>query len=180
MINRALELDPLSLLITANRGWIHYFAGRPSRALSNAGAAMQLWPESGIPYYHRGLALVQLGRLDDAIVAFQQAIERSGPLPYLRAVLANALAQSGATEDAESILSELQERDYTAPYLLAMVDYGLGRTAVALDRLESAVNINDAYLAFLAVDPIWETLRSEDRFARIVKAVDQPVPRPRN
>ena len=175
MIDRALELDPMSLLITANRGWIHYFAGRPSIALSNANTALQLWPESGIPYYHRGLALLQLGRVADAIDAFSRAIELSGPLPYLRATLAYAQARSGATDAAEMILAELENRDYTAPYLLAMVELGLGRKSVAFDRLEAALNARDAYLAFLAVDPVWEPLRSEDRFAHIMEEAGHTI-----
>lgn len=169
MISKALELDPLSLLITANRGWIHYFADDASRALADAEETAHSWPASGIPYYHRGLALVQLDRLDEAVEAFRGAIERSGPLPYLLAALGNALASAGNLPEALEILEELRTRDYVAPYLMAIVELGLGQEAAALVWLEAAFQVQDAYLPFLAVDPIWKPLRSDPRFARILQ-----------
>jgi len=168
MIGKALELDPLSLLITANRGWIHYFAGDASSALAHADATGHLWPASGIPYYHRALALVQLGRLDEAIRSLRVAIGRSGSLPYLLASLGNALASAGNAGEAREILVDLQSRDYVAPYLMAMVELGLGQEDAALEWLEAAFQVQDAYLPFLAVDPIWKPLRSDPRFVRIL------------
>jgi TolB-like protein len=168
MISKALELDPLSLLITANRGWIHYFAGDASSALADADATLHLWPASGLPYYHRGLALVQLGRLDEAIRSFRVAIGRSGSLPYLLASLGNALASAGNAGEAREILENLLTRDYVAPYLMAIVELGLGQEAAALEWLEAAFQVQDAYLPFLAVDPIWKPLHSDPRFVRIL------------
>ena len=176
LIDRALELDPLSLLITANRGWIQYFSGRPSDALSNAGAAQQLWPASGIPYYHQGLVLVQLGRVDEAIQAFENAIERSGRLPYLLAALGHASAVAGDAAGAKTLLLELRERNYAAPYLQAAVELALGNSENALGFLGQALDAQDAYLAFLAVDPIWGPLRSEPRFASILGDAGYTIP----
>jgi len=170
-IGKALELDPLSLIITANRGWIHYFDGNPERALSDAEATAQLWPTSGIPYYHRGLALVQLGELDEAIRAFRIAIQRSGRLPYVLAAMGNALAANGEAGEARDILDDLETREYVAPYLLAMVALGLGEAEGALERLEAGFQVRDAYLPFLAVDPVWEPLRSDPRFIHILERV---------
>ncbi len=170
-INRALELDPLSLLITANRGWIYYFGGDFEQALANATAANKLWPDSGIPHYHEGLSLLALDRPGEAVMAFQRSIELSGRLPYLLSALGVASARAGSIDEAEQVLTELNELDYTSPYLLAALESALGRTDEALVHLATAVEARDSYLAFLAVDPIFAELRNEQEFVEILDQV---------
>ena len=83
--------------------------------------------------------------------------------------MAYSLAQAGILEETTAIQAELSGRDYTAPYLLAMVEVGLGNNNAALDLLEICLSVHDAYLAFLAVDPVWDSLRLDARFMQIMK-----------
>jgi hypothetical protein len=84
---------------------------------------------------------------------------------YLRAV-------SSDTKGARSILAELRdlsERRYVSPTLLAQVCAGLNDKSAALDQLEEAVSARAADLAWLAVRPVFASLREEARFAALVK-----------
>src|SRR5262249_29217425 len=72
-MHRAQELDPLSLPINTNVGFVYYFAGAYDQAAEHFRRTLDM--DANFPEAQRGLglALQQQGRLAEAITAFHQA-----------------------------------------------------------------------------------------------------------
>jgi hypothetical protein len=75
---------------------------------------------------------------------------------------------AGRGDDARRLLRTLEGTPDLAPSLAALIYAGLGDNTRALDRLEQALEQRDAYLAFLHVNPVWDPLRGEARFQRLL------------
>ena len=85
--------------------------------------------------------------------------------------LAHGLAAAGRTAEAEALLTELTAASpgrYVSPYRLALVHTGLGNTDAAFEALEAAHDERAVGLVNLAVEPRFDPLRSDARFARLL------------
>ncbi len=69
------------------------------------------------------------------------------------------------------IMDELNRRKNFPPSLAAIIWAGLDKKSQALDWLEKARADRDPYLVFLQVNPIWDPLRTEPRFAQLLHEV---------
>ena len=167
-MRRAAALDPLSLLVSVNTGWVLYLGRQYDAAIRQETSTLRLWPSFGPVHYHLGLAYEQLNRHAEAIAELERARALSGDLPYLLASLGHAYAVAGRGDDARRLLRTLEGTPDLAPSLAALIYTGLGDNTRALDRLEQAVEQRDAYLAFLQVNPVWDPLRGEARFQRLL------------
>ena len=61
-----------------------------------------------------------------------------------------------------------------APFRIAMVHIGLGDTDRAFEWLDKAVEARDWQMAMLNVEPAFDGLRSDPRFAALVERVGLP------
>jgi hypothetical protein len=81
---------------------------------------------------------------------------------------------TGRREEAHSILRALQARSiesYVPPTDLARIRIALGDVDGALDDLERAVEVRDGDLFMLNVWPVFDLLRGNPRFGKILRAV---------
>jgi adenylate cyclase len=58
-----------------------------------------------------------------------------------------------------------------SPYYLAKVYVDLGEKEKALAALEAAAQARSRWIAGLKADPIWDPLRSEPRFQKILTSI---------
>ena len=75
------------------------------------------------------------------------------------------------------ILHELEERakrEHIPADYLALVHMGLGNVDRALDYFEKAFEERCWNLVFVNVDPVYESLRREERFTRIIEKMGFP------
>ena len=83
-------------------------------------------------------------------------------------------------EQAEALaivdrLLALRRQKYVSAYYFAVVYTALGKTDEAMLWLERAFDERSDFLIYLAVDPIFDPLRSDPRFSRLVRRVGLPV-----
>jgi adenylate cyclase len=114
MADRAVALNPNSALAWHARGWVYWTAGRPEEAVRSFERAMRMNPID--PQLHQvlagmGVALIELGRFDEAIVAGRKA-QRQNPayLPSYRR-LASAFAHLGRYAEAREAAARVLEFD---------------------------------------------------------------------
>ena len=63
---------------------------------------------------------------------------------------------------------------YIPSYWVALVDHTLGESEQALDGLEQAALARYPQIAYLGVEPIFDTLRAHPRFAALLQQIDIP------
>jgi hypothetical protein len=71
-------------------------------------------------------------------------------------------------------LEEISSRRYVSAYDIATIHVGLGDTTSALRWLERAYQERSDGLVYLGVDPRWDGMRSNPRFAELVRRVGLP------
>jgi DNA-binding winged helix-turn-helix (wHTH) protein/TolB-like protein/Tfp pilus assembly protein PilF len=169
-IGRARELDPLSILNIIMLGNVSYFQRQPDRAIEAYRQAIDMDANSGLGRWSLGNAYLLANRLDDAIAEYRKAVVLSGDSPDERISLAYAHAVRGNTDEARKIVQELNDRgSHVPPSLIASIHGVLGERDKAFELLEEAVRRKDSTLLFLAVDPMFDPLRSDTRFPILLK-----------
>ncbi len=177
-LQRALELDPLSLAIKTSLGMKSYFAGQYEQALQELSQAIELDENFALARVFLGHTYTALSRCDEALGECEVAIRLSGRSPDVLAALGYSLGVSGDIDGARSILAELgrlSRRRYVSPTISAQVHAGLDDKAAALDRLEEALSARAADLAWIRVRPVFARLHSEPRFAALIRRMGLAV-----
>lgn len=171
-IRRARELDPLSVRAQAAVATSLYFARQHDRALEHLRLALELDPRFADAHCGLGLNYQRLGKWDESFAAFEEALALSGRSAEDIASAGFAYGAAGRAADAYAMLSELQElsaRRYVPAVYSAAVYAGLGLLQDACDWLERAFAERSSWLVFLRVDPWWDGLRTQPRFARLLE-----------
>lgn len=169
----AAEADPLSMPIRLSTGLTSYFAHEFERARRELEESLELDPGASTAYLFLGLTLAELGEYDDGLREIETA-QRLSPSPEMIAAAGLVAARSGRHDRAREALAELAAHSshrYISPSLSAQVHAALGDTELALDALERALAAHAADLAWLRVRPVFDTLRGEARFARLIDAI---------
>lgn len=169
-MNRALELDPLSLTINMELAWIHYMARDYSRAIEQSLKTLEIEPSFSPAYHVLGLAKEQTGDLEEAVAACAKAHQYSGDNPISLAALGHTHASAGCRPEARKLLAKLKARagkGYVPPYSLALISAGLGDREQALGWLEKAYEEKDVWLVWLQTDPRLDSVRTDSRFRQI-------------
>jgi serine/threonine-protein kinase len=174
-IERALELDPLSLHVNAAVVMEYHFGRRAEDAIAQGRRALELEADFFPTRYMLGLALQQAGRLKEATAELEQARALSSNNTLVAAGLAAALAEAGKKAEARSLLHELEAvgaRRYVPQSGVAAVHLHLGQVDQALACLERAREERCAWLVTaLRADPRFDDLRGDARFEGLVRSV---------
>ena len=176
----SLSLDPLSLPVGSNIGLVLYLARRHEEALTHFQRNLELDRSFVYTHWQIGLAYEECGRYDEAIATFRKAIELSPASTLPRALLARTYALSGKRSDALTLLDELNElstQHYVSSYRIAAVYAALGDRDRAFKWLDHAYEARDGWLIWLAVDPVVDRLRSDDRFTELLRRIGLPITR---
>jgi serine/threonine protein kinase/tetratricopeptide (TPR) repeat protein len=169
---RALETEPLSLIISAMTGRGLYFLRRYDDAIDQLRKTLELDPSFAEAHLCLGLAYEQKGMYAEAIAALRQGLEDSGGEPRMAGALGHAYAVSGRRTDAEKILLQLTEQSrhrYVAPYDIAVVHLGLGNQRQAFDYLERAFDDHSHWLIFMRADPRFDSVRGDPRYQDLLR-----------
>jgi TolB-like protein/Tfp pilus assembly protein PilF len=171
---RAFELDRLSPIGTYAVGLAHYSARRFDRARAYAERVLELSPEYPLGLRLLGSTLVAAGEFEAAIPVFER-LARTAPDNSLYAGwLAHAYGRAGHTGKARDILERLT-RDMPARYVpaanVAIAHIGLRNVEEAFKWLERAYAERSQALTYLKVDPVYDPLRSDPRFADLLHRV---------
>ena len=177
-INKARELDPLSISINFSLGWRFYMARQYDRAIEQLRNTLEMDPSYELPHLVLGLSYAQKGNFGLAIPELRKAVELSHGTPLMTSALANAYARSGNKAEAERLLADLiteSKKQYVSPYYFAVVYVGLGKPEEAIDWLEKAFADRSNGLVFLKVEPELDDLRSNPRFVVLQQKLNFPT-----
>jgi len=171
---RARELDPVFLLYRALEGMFLHHARRDHEALSKLQQTLELDPNFWVTHVILGKVYAQLRKYPEAVAEFTKAKELSHGNSEAIGSIGYVAALSGDTAKARGVLDELKtlsSQHYIPPFSVAMVHNALGEQNEALTLLEKACDEHDVRVTLLKVDPRWDSLRANSRFAAILKRI---------
>ena len=173
-IQRARELDPLSLIINTDFGWVYYLGHRYDEAIAQYQKALELDPTFTLAHFDLALAYSALARHDKAIAEIQKASGRGSD--YL-AGLGYLYAVAGRRAEALTTLAELQQlakQQYVPPYHFAWIYTGLGDEDKAIALLQQVYAEHTQHVVDFKTVPMFDSLRSDERFQELVQKVGLP------
>ena len=180
---RARELDPLDVIVNLNLCDTLYFARRYEEALAQGKANLDLDPGSPIPHGQLGAIYAAKGMNSEAASEFLRSHELGGDSPALIAALQAGVRDSGLTGFWTAWL-RFQRASIAAgkedPMLLAGLYIRTGDTDKALIWLEKAFKAGRTPIIYLGVDPTFDSLRSNPRFASLLRRIGLPQSQIRN
>jgi serine/threonine-protein kinase len=169
-MTRALDLEPLSVVINSCLGQKLYYARRFDEAIQQHQKAIEMDPHQPYAHFHLGYDFHQKGRFKEAVSEFQTAIDLSGDIARAKGAQGQAYAQSNNKDLARGLIEQLEcgwESRYVATYI-AQIFVGLDQKDEAFEWLDRAYEGRHSFLIYLS-DPLWDTLRPDPRFAALLK-----------
>ena len=168
-IQEAEKLDPLSPMIIDSAAERYVAANRLDDAISAGKRVLQVDPN--YIYFDSPLADAyrEKGDLQEAIALYEKT---QTVTHFPSAGLAITYAKMGRLEDARRVLNQRIEKSrqqYVAADSIAAVYVALGDKEEAFRWLEQAFDEHSAPMFYLACHPIFRALRSDPRFADLLR-----------
>jgi len=171
---RAAELDPLSLVIQADRAMSLYLARRYDLAIERCRSVLSLDQNFVLARAWLGLAELQKGNHAGAQAELERAAELAPGDPFVISILAYARARAGDGQQARRLLQQLREMSterYVSPAYFALVYAGLGDNDAAFEWAQKAYEERSPLLVRLKAEPMMDVVRGDPRFAALLKQV---------
>jgi TolB-like protein/Tfp pilus assembly protein PilF len=175
-LERARELDPLSLPINGTLGRAYRDARRYEESMVQCRKTLDLDPDFAPGHWCVGVTSLAEKRYPEAITEMQRA-NALGAAPLFTWGLGYAYAASGDKARARAIIKELGQGTGTAyvpAYYIASIYGALAEKDLAFAWLQRAYDERDPQITYLLLDPFMDPLRSDVRFNALVRKVGFP------
>jgi tetratricopeptide (TPR) repeat protein len=172
-LEKARDLDPVSLGTLTDLGVLRYFAREYDQAIEHYLGVLEMDPGFARAHVTLGSAYVKKGMYAEAIGEIEKAMELSGDRVKL-AALGRAYAAAGRKEEAVQVIGELKDLSkerYVTPYAFTLIYASMGENDEAMTWLRQACDQGVSDLIYLRVDPFLDNLRSDPRFADLMEKV---------
>jgi TolB-like protein/Tfp pilus assembly protein PilF len=177
-VERAIELDPLSLRFNWNLGRVFFFMRQYDRAIDQLRKTLELDPNFAPAHEWLGYAYEKKGMPKEAIAEWTKALTLSGE-NELAAILERSYAASDfetavrtlGQKRLEQLNAKAARREYVpaVEYVIAYVR--VGDREQAFTWLAKAVAERTRLALEIKVNPIFAPLRSDPRFDKLVNQI---------
>jgi len=170
---RARQIDPLSLIIAADRGVILYYARRYDESIKQFNIVREMEPT-----FIRGQLIVypQLEKhlYPEVLKVLEQERPADGESPWYWASMAYVCGRSGREKEAHNALEKvkmLNQHQPLDPGILLWANLGTGNREQIFYWLDKAYSQHSNILTQLKVDPAFDSLRADPRFQQLEQRV---------
>ncbi len=172
----ARELDPLSLAILTDSSFYFYMLREYDRAIEQGQRALQLDANCSTCRTYVALAEVRKGQFKEALDVIA-AVKFPAAAPIDVATTGSILAMAGERQRALRVTREMEavvKNRYVCPYEMATAYTALGDNDSAFQWLDKAYAVHSICVIWLNNEPRFDPLRSDPRFATLVRDVGLP------
>jgi tetratricopeptide (TPR) repeat protein len=162
-LERARQLDPLSLVINTDEAALLCAARQTDRAIGLLQKAIELDPNFADAHRTLAIAYSQKGLAQQGISEARRGLALD-PNVSEQATLAYVYAAGGKPEQARKLLAELARRQGISPVFLSFIYVGLGENDQALQCLERAYHQRSFMLTNIWTQAMLDPLRPDPRF----------------
>jgi DNA-binding winged helix-turn-helix (wHTH) protein/TolB-like protein/Flp pilus assembly protein TadD len=176
-IQLARECDPLSLSINTDIGFHYYYNRQYDPAIKQLTTVLAMKKDFPLAHLWLGRSYQQIGKYDQAANEFKQVEDTFHGWVVSIAALGYVYGVAGKKAEGRKVLTELDElskRRFVTSYGVALVYAGLGEKEQAFAFLNKAFDERSHWLVWLRLDPRWDNLRSDPRFAQLLTRLRFP------
>jgi TolB-like protein len=175
-MERAQELDPLSVVVKSANGWVLLFAREYDKAIAQCQQVIEMDPSFGEVYSQLRRAYEQKGMYAEALAADEKlrAFKRKGGDPTGRRLEARPISGAKAYWQKMHELTEtdLRNNEEAARFRMAEIYAQLGEKDQALQWLERSYQEHSFWMPFIGVHPHLDPLRSDPRFSDLMRRMN--------
>jgi TolB-like protein/DNA-binding winged helix-turn-helix (wHTH) protein/tetratricopeptide (TPR) repeat protein len=173
-LGMARKLDPLSLQVSMIEAAKDYVLRRYNDAIGELRSMLEMDPNFQPAYPLLGTVYEKTGRHADAVRAWEKGLALAGVPPDAIAELDRKFRKGGIAEflrGETELLQSMSRSVYISAVMIAMNYTWLNEKDQAFAALEQAYNERSGWLLELSIDPVWDPLRSDPRFASLLQRV---------
>jgi TolB-like protein/DNA-binding winged helix-turn-helix (wHTH) protein len=169
----ARQLDPLSLIIRTNLGWLSYYRRDYTTAIADYQSVLQLDAMFAPAREKLWIAYALEGNTREA----GDELENVFRFYHHTALADRVSAATRTTEEPARFHAELvayANSGYLTSYEKARYFALAGHEQAAVKSLQEAQRARESWLVYAAIEPAFDSLRSSPEFQRILAAVNAP------
>ncbi|HTS11770.1 MAG TPA: winged helix-turn-helix domain-containing protein [Candidatus Limnocylindrales bacterium] len=170
---RARQLDPLSLIVAADKGALLYYSRQYDRSIEQFRAVLEMdpgLPRAGMVVY----AYVQKGRYQDALDLLEARRRAFGEASWYWGQAALIYGRSGQRKKARYALAQLERlsrQRQLDPDMRLLAHLGMGDRDESLAWLDKACAQHSNMVTTMRVEPAFDFLRGDPRFQKMLERV---------
>ena len=171
---RAMETDPLSMMVLFGLAFALYCGRRYKEAVEHAAEAVNLYPDYWPVHFALGVAQAQLSAIPEAIASLETSLQLSPSFALATGYLAALYARSGETDRAERLMLELAERkqrSYVASSAFAIYNAAMRRDEPMFEALNAAREEREPVLTRIQAEPYFWPYRADPRFQALLASM---------
>jgi TolB-like protein/DNA-binding winged helix-turn-helix (wHTH) protein/Tfp pilus assembly protein PilF len=173
---RARELEPLSLIINTNAGEALYDTRQYDQAIEQYRKTLEIAPSFAPVHDDLAEVFERKGMYREAVAEWQVSLIANGEL-RLATAMGQAYTKSGYEGALHTWLDDITNpaiHTYACPLLVASTYARLGEVDRAFEWLAKAYQERASDLVFLRVQPAFDNLRSDPRYAELERTIGFP------
>jgi TolB-like protein/Flp pilus assembly protein TadD len=177
-IRRAVQLEPLTLVLQWTFGIFLYLARQYDQALAQSQQVLELDSKFAPFHWTLGFVLLKKGMYEQAVNEMEEAVQTSRRAPFYLGALGHIYGAAGRREDALKVISELEElskQRHVSPYWAALIYTALCEKDSAFLGLERAYREHAPWMAYLKPFPWFDNLRSDSRYYSLLQRMHIPI-----
>jgi len=166
----ALSLDPLSILFRVHLAFLFYLQKKYEHSIAQFRKVLEMSPEYYLAHAMMGNVYTLAGRFDEALECYAKARRADADSKFIDSLEAMTLAMAGRRHDAVALLDTITQKaasGYISPVSISYVYTALGDPDQAFENLDRAVSERDPNLLGLRSNPIFDSVREDERFKAI-------------
>ena len=174
-VQRALELDPLSLLINNHLAYLFHVRREYDRAVAQFRSTLDLDPNYSLAHWLLATTYFLLGDLDAAVAEAETLARLSARSPLALCLLAASQATAGRTTEVQKLLAEIRgiaPTTHVPPYCMAWIALAMDDLDQAMAWLERTVEEREPMIVNINQEPYYDRIRSHPRYQALVRKMN--------